>query len=58
MRTVGCSTDGHGRVAPAAYPGLTRAARAFTAGVPGPGHPCRDDAALLVSELFGNSVAA
>jgi hypothetical protein len=22
----------------------------------GPGHPCGDDAALLVSELFGNSV--
>ena len=22
----------------------------------GPGHPCEDDAALLVSELFGNSV--
>ena len=33
-----------------------RVALAFTAGVPGPGHPCRDDAALLVSELFGNSV--
>ena len=30
--------------------------RAFTAGVLGPGHPCGDDAALLVSELFGNSV--
>ena len=33
-----------------------RVARAFTAGVLGPGHPCRDDAALLVSELFGNSI--
>ena len=33
-----------------------RVARAFTAGVLGPGHPCGDDAALLVSELFGNSV--
>ena len=26
-----------------------RVARVFTAGVPGPGHPCADDAALLVS---------
>jgi anti-sigma regulatory factor (Ser/Thr protein kinase) len=34
----------------------SRVARAFTAGVLGPGHPCRDDAALLVSELFGNSI--
>lgn len=33
-----------------------RVARAFTAGVLGPGHPCGDDAALLVSELFANSV--
>jgi hypothetical protein len=33
-----------------------RVARAFTAGVLGPGHPCRDDAALLVSELSGNSI--
>jgi anti-sigma regulatory factor (Ser/Thr protein kinase) len=33
-----------------------RVARAFVAGVLGPGHPCGDDAALLVSELFGNSV--
>jgi anti-sigma regulatory factor (Ser/Thr protein kinase) len=31
-------------------------ARAFTAGVLGPGHLCGDDAVLLVSELFGNSV--
>jgi len=31
-------------------------ARAFVKGVLGPGHPCGDDAALLVSELFGNSV--
>jgi anti-sigma regulatory factor (Ser/Thr protein kinase) len=33
-----------------------RAARAFLGAVLGPGHPCRDDAALLVGELFGNSV--
>jgi len=33
-----------------------RVARAFTAGVLGPGHPCGDDAALLVSELFANSI--
>jgi hypothetical protein len=33
-----------------------RVARAFVGGVLGPGHPCEDDAALLVSELFGNSV--
>jgi anti-sigma regulatory factor (Ser/Thr protein kinase) len=33
-----------------------RVARAFVARVLGPGHPCGDDAALLVSELFGNSV--
>ena len=33
-----------------------RVARAFTAGVLGPGHPCGNDAMLLVSELFGNSV--
>ena len=31
-------------------------ARAFVGGVLGPGHPCGDAAALLVSELFGNSV--
>ena len=31
-------------------------ARTFVGGVLGPGHPCGDDAALLVSELFGNSV--
>jgi hypothetical protein len=35
---------------------LVRVARAFAVGVLGPGHPCGDDAALLVSELFGNSV--
>ena len=34
----------------------TRLARAFVVGVLGSRHPCRDDAALLVSELFGNSV--
>ena len=33
-----------------------RAARTFVGEVLGPGHPCRDDAALLVSEVFGNSV--
>jgi anti-sigma regulatory factor (Ser/Thr protein kinase) len=33
-----------------------RLARAFVGGVLGPGHPCGDDAELLVSELFGNSV--
>jgi anti-sigma regulatory factor (Ser/Thr protein kinase) len=33
-----------------------RVARAFVGGVLGPGHPCGDDAELLVSELFGNSV--
>ncbi len=31
-------------------------AGAFVGSVLGPGHPCGDDAALLVSELFGNSV--
>ena len=31
-------------------------ARAFVGAVLGPGHPCGDDAVLLVSELFGNSV--
>ena len=33
-----------------------RAVRAFVSAVLGPGHPCGNDAALLVSELFGNSV--
>jgi anti-sigma regulatory factor (Ser/Thr protein kinase) len=33
-----------------------RAVRAFVGAVLGPAHPCRDDAALLASELFGNSV--
>jgi anti-sigma regulatory factor (Ser/Thr protein kinase) len=33
-----------------------RVARAFVVGVLGPGHPCENDAALLVSELFGNSI--
>jgi anti-sigma regulatory factor (Ser/Thr protein kinase) len=33
-----------------------RAARAFVGAVLGPGHPCEDDAALLVGELFGNSI--
>ena len=33
-----------------------RVARSFVSGVLGPGHRCGDDAALLVSELFGNSL--
>jgi anti-sigma regulatory factor (Ser/Thr protein kinase) len=33
-----------------------RAARAFVSEVLGPEHPCGDDAELLVSEIFGNSV--
>jgi anti-sigma regulatory factor (Ser/Thr protein kinase) len=33
-----------------------RAARAFVSEVLGPGHPCRDVAVLLTSEIFGNSV--
>ena len=33
-----------------------RAARAFVGAVLGPGHPCGDDAELLVGEVFGNSV--
>jgi anti-sigma regulatory factor (Ser/Thr protein kinase) len=33
-----------------------RAARAFVGAVLGPEHPCGDDAELLVSEIFGNSV--
>ena len=33
-----------------------RAARSFVSEVLGPGHPCRDDAVLLVSEVFGKSV--
>ena len=31
-------------------------ARAFVEGLLGPGHPCRDVAALLVGELFSNSL--
>jgi anti-sigma regulatory factor (Ser/Thr protein kinase) len=30
--------------------------REFVGAVLGPGHPCRDEAVLLASELFGNSV--
>jgi anti-sigma regulatory factor (Ser/Thr protein kinase) len=30
--------------------------RAFVGAVLGPGHPCEDDAVLLASELFGNSL--
>jgi serine/threonine-protein kinase RsbW len=33
-----------------------RVARAFVAALLGHGHPSTDDAALLVSEIFGNSV--
>ena len=33
-----------------------RIARMFVGAVLGPGHPCGDDAVLLVSELFSNSV--
>ena len=34
-----------------------RVARAFVGEVLGPGHPCGDVAALLVSELFSNSLS-
>ena len=40
----------------AALAGRARVARAFVGAVLGPGHPCRDDAALLAGELFGNSI--
>ncbi len=33
-----------------------RVVRAFVGAVLGPGHPCGDDAVLLASEIFGNSV--
>jgi anti-sigma regulatory factor (Ser/Thr protein kinase) len=33
-----------------------RVVRAFVGAVLGPGHPCGNDAVLLASELFGNSV--
>ena len=33
-----------------------RVARDFVSAVLGPRHPCGDDAVLLVSEVFGNSV--
>ena len=33
-----------------------RAARDFVGGILGPGHPCREEAVLLVTELFANSV--
>lgn len=33
-----------------------RLARVFVGEALGPGHPCRDTAVLLASELFGNSV--
>jgi serine/threonine-protein kinase RsbW len=40
----------------AGRPERARVARAFVGGVLGAGHPCGEDAGLLVSELFGNSV--
>jgi anti-sigma regulatory factor (Ser/Thr protein kinase) len=40
----------------AGRPERVRVARAFIEGVLGPGHPCGDDAVLLASELFGNSL--
>src|SRR5580698_5542314 len=40
----------------AGRPERARVARAFAVGVLGAGHPRGDDAALLASELFGNSV--
>jgi serine/threonine-protein kinase RsbW len=40
----------------AGRPERVQVARAFIEGVLGPGHPCGDDAALLASELFGNSL--
>jgi anti-sigma regulatory factor (Ser/Thr protein kinase) len=40
----------------AGRPDRARVARTFVGGVLGLGHPCGDVAALLVSELFGNSV--
>jgi anti-sigma regulatory factor (Ser/Thr protein kinase) len=36
--------------------GRARVAQAFVAAVLGPGHPCGDDAAVLVGELFANSI--
>jgi anti-sigma regulatory factor (Ser/Thr protein kinase) len=33
-----------------------RVVRSFVGAVLGPGHPCRDDAMLLASELFTNSL--
>ena len=36
--------------------GRAERARAFVSEVLGHGHPCRDVAVLLVSEIFGNSV--
>jgi anti-sigma regulatory factor (Ser/Thr protein kinase) len=40
----------------AGRPERARVARAFVMAVLGPEHPLGDDAALLVSEMFGNSV--
>ena len=34
-----------------------RVARTFAVGVLGPGHPCGDDAALLVGELFTSALS-
>jgi anti-sigma regulatory factor (Ser/Thr protein kinase) len=33
-----------------------RVVRTFVGAVLGPGHPCEEDAVLLVSELFGSSL--
>ena len=40
----------------AGRPERARVVRAFVGVVLGPGHPCGDDAGLLVNELFGNSL--
>ncbi len=40
----------------AGRPERARVVRTFVGAVLGPGHPCGDDAELLVSEIFGNSV--
>ncbi|MCW2935798.1 MAG: putative anti-sigma regulatory factor, serine/threonine protein kinase [Actinomycetia bacterium] len=43
-------------VSVAGRPERARVVRAFVGAVLGPGHPGGDDAVLLVSELFGNSL--
>jgi len=49
----GCAGECDGGRAGGAGPG---GPRVYSRGWLGPGHPCGYDAALLVSELFGNSV--